>query len=124
VLVIADIHSPYTIDGYLEFCRKQQEKRDCGTIIYIGDIMDFNAISYHEKTPEELNPKGELAKAREVLKDWYDTFPNAYVCWGNHDLLPYRQAKTAGLMREFIQTPHTIFQAPATYKFVDEIELN
>lgn len=123
VLVIWDLHSAHIIDWYLEFCRKQQEKRKCWTVIYIWDIIDFASISYHEKTPEELNPQWEIAQARLVLQDWYKTFPKAYVCLGNHDMLPYRQAKTAWLLREFIQTPHSIFWAPSLYEFIDEIEI-
>ncbi len=114
---------PHTIDWYLEFCRKQQEKWNCWTVIFIWDIIDFWSISYHEKTPEELNPQWEIAQARLVLQDWYKTFPKAYVCLGNHDMLPYRQAKTAWLLREFIQTPHSIFWAPSLYEFIDEIEI-
>lgn len=123
VLVIWDLHSPHIIDWYLEFCRKQQEKWNCWTVIYIGDIIDFSSISYHEKTPEELNTGWEIAQARLVLDYRYKTFPKAYVMYGNHDMLVYRQAKTAWLLREFIQSPHSIFQAPLTYEFLDEIEI-
>ncbi len=123
VLVIGDLHSPHIIDWYLEFCRKQQEKWNCWTVIFIGDIIDFASISYHEAQVEELNPSWEIAEARRVLQDWYKTFPKAYVCFWNHDLLPYRKAKTAWLLREYIQTPHSIFEAPVLYEFIDEIEI-
>ncbi len=112
---------PYDLDWYLSFCRDQQEKFNCWTVIYIWDIVDFHSISYHEKQPEELNPTWEIALARLKLSDWYKTFPNATVIMGNHDLLIYRQAKTAWLLREFIQDPNTIFQAPSTYTFMDEL---
>jgi len=65
--------------------------------------VDFHSFNYHEKIPEELNPSGEVAKGRKMLKDWYKTFPSATVCLGNHDWLPYRQARTAGLLREFLK---------------------
>ncbi len=124
VLVISDLHSPYIIDGYLEFCREQQEKWNCWTVIYVGDLLDFASISYHEKIVEELNPAGEIARARQVLSDWYKTFPKAIVLDSNHDSLPYRQARTAWLLKEFIQTPHKIFEAPATYQFLPEIVID
>lgn len=124
VLVISDLHCPYVLDWYLKFCREQQEKFDCWTVVYIWDIVDFHSISYHEKIPEELNPQWEMARAREILKDWYHTFPTATVTWWNHDSLVWRQARTAWLLREFIQDPNTIFQAPSTYKFVDEIVID
>lgn len=121
VLIIWDIHCPWDLDWYLEFCREQQKKFNCWTVVFIWDIVDFHSLNYHEKIPEELNPMGELAKARLRLQDWYYTFPHAIVCMGNHDLLPYRNAKTAWLLREFIKDEHEIFEAPDTYQFVQEI---
>ena len=121
VLVISDIHAPFVLDWYLQHCREQQEMWNCWTVVYIWDIIDFHSISYHEKIPEQLNPAWEWAKAKLVLADWYSTFPNATVLMGNHDLLVYRQARTAWLLREFIKDPNTIFWAPSTYKFVDEL---
>ena len=120
ILVIGDLHEPVSLEWYLQFCREQQEKRNCWTVIYIGDIVDFHSISYHEKIPEELNPSWEISYARSKLKDWYTTFPKAKVCYGNHDLLWYRNARTAWLLREFIQSPHQIFWAPLTYEFQEE----
>lgn len=124
VLVISDLHAPFVLDWYLEHCREVQEKFDCGTIIFIWDIVDFHSISYHEKIPEELNPAWEYALAKTILRDWYITFPEAIVLMGNHDLLVYRQARTAWLLREFIKDPNTIFWAPSTYNFVDELIIN
>jgi len=120
VLVIGDIHEPVSIDWYLEFCREQQEKFDCGTIVFIWDIVDMNSFSYHEHQPEELNPAGEMALAKQKLADWYATFPKAKVCMWNHDCLGYRKAKTAWLLREFIKSPHDMFGAPAVYEFEEE----
>ena len=121
VLVISDIHAPYILDGYLDFCRNIQEKFDIGTIVYIWDIIDFHSISFHTKCPEELNPAWELAKARAILQDWYYTFPEAIVTLWNHDKLPRRQAQALWLPRELIQNENVVFQAPSTYKFVEEV---
>lgn len=124
VLVIGDIHAPHDLDGYLAFCREQQELWNCWTIIFIGDVADFHSISQRQKIPEILNPKWEIALAIERLKDWYATFPKATVTLGNHDLRPWKAAAGAWLLREFIQDANTIFQAPATYDFVNEIIIN
>ena len=40
----------------------------------------MNSFSYHEHQPEELNPAGEMALAKQKLADWYATFPKAKVC--------------------------------------------
>ena len=31
VLVIGDIHEPFTLDGYLKFCLEQYHKHECST---------------------------------------------------------------------------------------------
>lgn len=124
VLVIWDLHEPYSLDWYLRFCRETQEQFDCWTVIYIWDIIDFQSISYHEKIVEELNPAWEIAEARVRLKQRYSTFPTATVLMGNHDNLAYRKARTIWIPREFIQDPNTIFQAPDWYTFVDELILD
>lgn len=120
VLIISDIHEPVSIAWYMRFCREQQEKYNCGTVIYIGDIVDMASFSYHELVPENLNPKWEVALARQKLANRFRVFPKAKVCRGNHDLLWYRKARTAWLLREFLVGPHEMFWAPATYEFADE----
>jgi len=72
------------MDGYLEFCREQQEKYDCGTVVNIGDFWDWSSISYHEKIVEELNPSGEIAQAKQMSEDWYYTFPETTILDSNH----------------------------------------
>jgi len=124
VLVIGDCHLPYTMDGYLEFCREQQEKYDCGTVVNIGDFWDWSSISYHEKIVEELNPSGEIAQAKQMSEDWYYTFPETTILDSNHWCLPYRVARTAGLPRELIRSPNDIYNAPLWRKFVPELELH
>ena len=124
VLVIWDIHEPYSLDDYLYFCRQQQERFNCWSVLVIWDIVDFHSISYHEKIPEELNPAWEIAEARRRLKDWYLTFPTATVTMGNHDSLIRRQLRSAWLLREFVKDPRTIFEAPLWWDFVDEIIVN
>lgn len=120
VLVIGDLHAPYVLKWYLEHCRQAQERFNCWTVIYIGDLIDFQSIHYHEKTPEELNPAGEIAQARLVLQDRYETFPDAIVTIGNHDMLPRRQARTAWLLKEYMKDPNTIFESPKWYRFMQE----
>ena len=47
VLVIGDLHEPFCLENYLEFCRIQQEKYNCGTVVFIGDVIDNHYSSYH-----------------------------------------------------------------------------
>lgn len=117
VLIIGDLHSPFTIDGYLDFCREQQEKYNCGTVIFIGDIVDGHSWSYHEADPNGKGQNEEINEAKEELSRWFYTFPNAKCTLGNHDLLISRKAKTHGLSSQFIRSFNEIWGAPKGWEF-------
>lgn len=120
VLVIGDLHAPFILDGYLEFCREEQEKWDCGTVVFIGDIWDGASFSYHEHDADGMSVKEEVLKAKKQLAEWFEVFPVATVLYGNHDLLVARKARTAGLSQHFIRDLGEIIGAPKTWNFTHE----
>ena len=38
ILVVGDIHAPFNLDGYLDFCKDTYAKYNCNQVIFIGDI--------------------------------------------------------------------------------------
>jgi len=122
VLVIGDLHAPFTLPKYLKFCREQQEIYDCGTVIFIGDIIDNHYSSYHESDPDGYGAGEELDRATDMIKDWYRTFPVATVIIGNHDRLVYRKAFTAGVSKRWIREYKDVLDTP-NWNFVENIEL-
>jgi len=117
VLVIADVHEPFSKDGYLEFCRQVQEQYDCGTVIHIGDAVDNHATSYHEHDPDGKSAGDEFNIALAKMKRWYYTFPNVKICIGNHDALPFRKAFTAGLPKTWLKTYQQLLESPPTWEW-------
>jgi len=117
VLVVGDQHTPFEHTEYLEFCRDQYDAYNCSTVIMIGDIIDNHSISYHEHDPNGMAPSDELDTAIGHLQDWYDTFPEAYICMGNHDLLIERKARTNGLPKRLFKSFGEIIAAPSGWKF-------
>jgi hypothetical protein len=117
VLFIPDLHAPFIKDGFLEFCKDQRDKYNCGTIIFAGDIVDGHAWSYHEHDPDGLSVGDELDSAKKQLQSWYTEFPEAIVLMGNHDLLIQRKAKTIGLSKQFIKGFGEVLEAPKTWNF-------
>ena len=85
ILVIGDLHAPFVLEGYLEHCQEVYANYNCNQVIFIGDILDNHAFSYHEPDPDGLSPGSELIMAKKFVKKWYEAFPNADVCIGNHD---------------------------------------
>ncbi len=120
VLFVADLHSPWILDGYLDWCKEQQERWNCGTVIFSGDILDSNSWSFHEKDADGMSVKDELYAAKKQLKEVFRMYPNAISLMGNHDLLISRKMKAAGLSQEFMKDFGSVLEAPKTWNFVHE----
>jgi metallophosphoesterase superfamily enzyme len=123
ILVIGDLHEPFTLAGYLAFCREQQEKYNCGTVIFIGDIIDNHYSSYHESDPDGYGAGEELDRAIDQIKKWYHTFPKATVIIGNHDRLVYRKAFSAGVSKRWIREYKDVLGTP-DWSFVESVEIH
>lgn len=123
VLFIGDIHLPFVKKGYLEFCRKQQERFDCGTVIFAGDIVDHHAQSFHNTDADGLSAKDELLLAVKCLKEWHEVFPNAIVLLGNHDRIVARKLFSVGLSQRWMRPLEEVLETP-TWKFVEQVIYN
>ena len=123
VLVIGDLHLPFTLDGYLEHCVKIKEKYNCNRIVFIGDIIDNHYSSYHETSSDGLGGADELELSIKMLKKWYKAFPKATVTLGNHDLIIMRKAQTSAIPSKWIKRYKDVLEVP-NWDFVDEIVID
>ena len=112
VLVIGDTHLPFEKKGYLEFCKEIQTRCKCGTVVHIGDICDNHAISYYEHHPDGYSPANEMKECEKRLKKWFKAFPNVMICKGNHDMMPSRKGRTAGLPTKVFKPFRDIWDLP------------
>lgn len=117
ILEIGDLHEPFSLDDYIEFCRETQEKYKCGLVIFIGDLLDQHAMNYHEHNPDGLSPGEETFLAINRMNAWYKTFPNSKVCPGNHDLIAYRKMHTYGISNIFAKEYKDVINAPKSWLF-------
>ena len=124
ILIIGDTHEPFSKDGYLKFCRDQQEKYNVGSVVHIGDLTDNHAVSYHEKDPEGRSAGDEFQLALDRCHKWYETFPNVKICIGNHDALPFRKAFTAGLPAHWLKSYQEMLDSPKTWEWDFTHEIN
>ncbi|MGL5768052.1 MAG: metallophosphoesterase [Sarcina sp.] len=85
VLVIGDVHAPFSKSGYREFCIKMYRKHKCNKVVFIGDIIDNHYSSFHDSDPNGMGASEELQKAIKEIALFYKAFPDAKVCIGNHD---------------------------------------
>lgn len=87
-------------EGYVEFLQGIYDDYECDEVVHIGDIVDWHSNSYHEQEVALKNPDAERTAAQKQVDTIVQAFPNARkrrLLTGNHDDLPYRKAKTAGL---------------------------
>ena len=104
ILVVGDIHAPFTLDGYLEFCKDVYDKYLCNQVIFIGDILDNHYSSYHETDPNGMSGADELEIAIAQVTEWSEAFPVADVIIGNHDRLIMRKAFSSAVPKEWIKS--------------------
>lgn len=123
VLVIGDLHLPFTLEGYLEHCIKVYKKYNCDTVVFIGDILDLHFTSYHETSTEGYGATQEHDLSVEMLRKWYKAFPKAYVTIGNHDALIYRKAMSAGISKRWIQNYSQVLGTPG-WEWVTDVVID
>ena len=123
VLVIGDLHEPFCLDNYLEHCVETYNKYKCDEVVFIGDIIDNHASSYHETDPDGHSAGQELKMAIQRIKEWYKAFPKATVIIGNHDRLIMRKAYSSGLSKLWIKDYAEVLGTPG-WNFTESIEID
>jgi predicted phosphodiesterase len=116
VLVVGDLHCPFEHPRYIDFCKRIYKQLKCTDVVFIGDIVDNHAISYHEHDPDGWSPEDEMKEADKHLEKWFKAFPVARVCIGNHDHLVDRKSKTVGLPSRAFKSFREIWNLPKGWK--------
>tara|TARA_R110002020_G_scaffold57933_10_gene159107 strand:+ start:1647 stop:2312 length:666 start_codon:yes stop_codon:yes gene_type:complete len=119
VLVIGDLHLPAEHPDYYSFIKDIKRKYKTDTTVFIGDIVDHHAISFHKKHPESDSAMTEHKKILDEIKKWKRLFPSAYVMIGNHDERVERLSADAGIPPVYIKSYAETWNTPGwewTYK--------
>ncbi len=122
-LIVGDIHEPVAHPGYRDFVMDVAERYQTDDVLFIGDIVDWHAISFHTRHPNSPGTMDEYEMAKGYIADWYDAFPEAIVCVGNHDERIIRLAEVAGIPSKFIRDYNEVWGTPGwnwVYDFTDE----
>jgi hypothetical protein len=110
VLVIGDLHEPFCLDGYLDFCKDTYRKYNCNQVIFIGDVIDSHYSSFHETDPDGMGGGQELELAIKRLARWVEAFPVADVTIGNHDRIISRKAFSGGIPKAWIKSFNEVLE--------------
>jgi hypothetical protein len=120
ILVIGDLHEPFCLDGYLDFCKETYQNFNCNKVVFIGDVIDNHYSSYHESSADGLGGKYELEQAIKKLSKWYKAFPIADVTLGNHDRIIIRKAQTSNIPSKWIKEYRDVLETPK-WNFVTDV---
>ncbi len=123
ILVIGDLHEPFCLDGYLDFCLEQSEKFNTNRTIFIGDVIDNHYASYHETDADGLGGGQELDLSINKIAKWRDAFPKADVIIGNHDRLIMRKAQTSAIPSKWIKSYKDVLEVPE-WNFVERLVID
>jgi len=112
VLIIGDLHAPFTKEGYLEHCAEIALKYNTNHTIFIGDLIDNHYSSFHSTDPDGYGAGEELDRAVDQIAPWHKHFPIADAIMGNHDRIIMRKAFAAGLSKRWIKDFGQVLETP------------
>jgi|TARA_R100000030_G_scaffold88442_1_gene72399 metallophosphoesterase superfamily enzyme len=121
VLVIGDLHEPFCLDGYLDWCLEKYYEYNCTEVVFIGDVIDNHFSSYHETSADGMGGLQELEYAIKRISRWRDAFPLATVVIGNHDRIIMRKAQTSSIPSKWIKSYKEVLETP-DWNFVERYE--
>ena len=121
VLVVGDLHEPFCLDTYLDFCLEQYNKYNISDVIFIGDIVDNHYSSYHETSADGMGGADELELSIKRIARWYKVFPVAKVIIGNHDRMIMRKAQTSAIPSKWIKSYKEVLEVP-NWDFLERYE--
>ena len=123
VLVIPDLHAPFIIPGFLPHCKKIYNKYKCNRVHFSGDILDNSFSSFHEVNPDGRSAGDELKLAIEQIKPFWEAFPIATVCIGNHDAIISRKLVACGLSNTWLKDFNEVLGTPG-WEWADSFEID
>jgi len=101
-IIISDLHIPYQHPDAFEFLAKVADEFGLEEAYNVGDVVDNHTPSFHDTEYGCLSPQDEYITAQEMCQELAEIFPKMKVSLGNHDLLPERKAKMAGIPEDCI----------------------
>ena len=88
VLAFSCTHAPAMHPRYIRFLKKIEKKHNCNRVVFLGDMVDWNAISFHEKDPSMPSAGEEYRNALKQVRQLHKAFPKVDYMLGNHCSLP------------------------------------
>lgn len=101
-IIISDLHIPYQHPDAFRFLEEVQYQYDIKEAYNVGDVVDNHFPSFHEVEYGCLSGKEEFELAKVMCQELAEMFPAMKISIGNHDEMPTRKAKVAGIPEDCI----------------------
>lgn len=111
-LVFSCSHCPCMLADFPDFLADVRRQYRANHAIILGDVADNRILNYWEKNPDLPGARDEYEEAKQQIAILHKLFPNTDVLIGNHDALPNRQAKTAGIPSWFMKDMSDVWDTP------------
>lgn len=119
-LVISDLHLPYQHKDAFDFLAALHSYYVFDRILNTGDLFDHHRGSYHEDEPDSLDAEQEYSLAKKYGKQLEQMFPSMVITPGNHDFLPQRKIKSAGLPVSMLSDYNKLYDLSGDWKWPRE----
>ena len=104
ILFISDLHIPFHHEDSFDFLRHLKQKYNPTRVICLGDELDKNSLSYHEKNPDLYSPGHELQVSIPFIHELEEIFPKMDILESNHGSLVWRKAQSSGIPKHYIKS--------------------
>lgn len=122
-LIVSDTQKPYEAEKALSLCLyvKKHFKIPDENCLHAGDELDaFHGGLYPKGTEYTHTPSGEIAIAKQKMKEWYAAFPKMKVAISNHGLRWLKKATAAEIPSELLRQYREVFEAPIGWQWKEE----
>lgn len=123
VLLISDLHIPYHHKDSFKFLKYLKDKYNPTRVVCLGDELDKNQLSYHEKDPDLPSAGDELRQSQKYIKELYKLFPKMDIIESNHGSLVWRKAKTFGIPKHYIKSYQDVLGVSDSWKWSFDLTL-
>lgn len=124
ILIVGDLHIPAQHRDTLAFLTAIKKKFKPSRVIFTGDEVNWQSISFHTKNPDLPSPSDELSETVKEMQPFYKLFPKVDILESNHGSLVYRKAIDAGLPSSVIRSYREIIQAPKGWNWHFDLTVN
>ena len=108
-LIISDLHFPYNHEDAFDFIEQAKHVYSLDYAMCTGDVVDNHAGSFHDSEYGTLSSKEEFDQTYESMQRLSKIYPKMDIVIGNHDAIPARKAKSAGLPQDTIKDYNDLY---------------